>query len=151
MVKENKKLVLNNVLIKKHESIALDAIDEKLNSFTNQIKLFNVQTFGPLVTRSEGTTIHEDGTLTTDYELIVQAHDYKQYQKQFHIKDRVEFPHCIYLKFKGKVDDMHYAHSKLDLYFYENDLTANGDVVTVLINEYEDQVEVDLFRPVAVL
>lgn len=82
---------------------------------------------------------------------MVQAHDYKQYQKQFKMKDRIEFPHCIYVKFKGKVEDMQYAHSKLDLYFYENNLTASGDVITVLINEYEDQVEVDLFKPVTQL
>lgn len=63
MVKENKKLVLKNVLMKQHESIALDVIDEKLNAFTNQLKLFKIQTFGPLVTRNKGTMVHDDGTL----------------------------------------------------------------------------------------
>ena len=150
-VLENKKLVLKHVLMKQHKNIELDAIDEKLNSFTNQLQLFNVQTFGPLVTRNAGTTIHDDGSLTTDYELFVQAHDYKQYQKTFRIKDRIEFPNCIYLKFKGNPEELHFAHSKLDLYFYEQGLTPNGDVITVLINEYPEQIEVDLFRPVASL
>lgn len=150
-VKVNKKLVLKQVLIKQHRNIELDVIDEKLYAFTNQLQLFNVQTFGPLVTRNAGTTIHDDGKLTTDYNLIVQAHDYKQYQKNFQIKERIEFPNCIYLKFKGKPEDLHFAHSKLDLYFYEQGLSSNGDVITVLINEYPEQIEVDLFRPVATL
>lgn len=150
-VKENKKLVLKQVLIKQHKNIELDTIDEKLNTFTNQLQLFNVQTFGPIVTRNAGTMIHDDGSLTTDYELIVQAHDYKQYQKNFQIKERIEFPNCIYLKYKGRPEDLHYAHSKLDLYFYEQGLTSKGDVITVLIHEYPEQIEVDLFRPVTSL
>lgn len=150
-VKENKKLVLKQAIIKKHQNIGLESIDEKLNDFTNQLRLFNVQTFGPLVTRNGGTTIHDDGSLTTDYELIIQAHDYKQYQKSFRIKEKIEFPNCMYVKFKGQAEDLHYAHSKLDLYSYEHDLTTKGDVITVLINEFEDQIEVDIFRPVVSL
>lgn len=150
-VKQNKKLVLKQVLIKQHKNIELDKFEEKLNHFTNQLQLFKVQTFGPLVTRNAGTTIHDDGNLTTDYELYIQAHDYKQYKHSFQIKERLEFPNCIYLKFKGKPEDLHYAHSKLDLYLYEEGLTSNGDVITVLVNEYPEQIEVDLFRPVASL
>lgn len=147
-VQENKKLVLKQVLIKQHKNIALETIDEKLNTFTNQLELFKVQTFGPLVTRNAGTMIHDDGSLTMDYELIIQAHDYKQYQKNFQIKERVEYPNCVYVKFKGKPEDLHYAHTKLDLHFYEQNLTSKGDVITVLIHEYPEQIEVDLFRPV---
>lgn len=150
-VKENKKLVLKQVIMKRYQNIGLEEVEEKLYAFTNQLQLFNVQTFGPLVTRNAGTTIHEDGTLTTDYELIVQAHDYKQYQKNFRIKEKVEYPNCFYLKFKGKPEDIHYGHTKLDLHFYEQGITPNGDVISVLINEYPELIEVDLFRPVATL
>lgn len=150
-VKENKKLVLKQVLVKRHKSIKLEEMDEKLYTFTNQLQIFNVQTFGPLVTRNAGTIVHEDGSISADYELFIQAHDYKQYQKNFQIKERVEYPNCIYLKFKGKPEDLHFAHSKLDLYFYEQGLISKGDVITVLMNEYPDQIEVDLFKPVATI
>lgn len=150
-VKENKKLVLKQVVMKQYKNIPLDAVDVELNTFTNQLQLFNVQAFGPLVSINGGTTIHDDGTLTMDYELIVQAHDYRQYNKNFQIKERIEFPNCIYLKFKGKPEDLTYAHSKLDLYFYEQGIIPSGDAITVLVDDNSDQIEVDLFRPVASL
>lgn len=150
-VKEHKKLILKNVVMKQHQGISIEETEDKFEKFINQTNMLNIQTFGPLVTINRGTTIHDDGTLTTDYELLVQAHDYKQYQKHFAIKDRIEFPHCVYLKFKGPAEEIHYAHSKLDLYFYENNLQSNGEVISVLINETADQIELDLFKPVVQL
>lgn len=150
-VLENKKLVLKHVLMKQHKNIELEAIDEKLNKFSNQLKLFNVQTFGPMITRNIGTTIHDDGKLTIDYEVFVQAHDFKQYKKHFLVKERIDFPNCVYLKFKGNPKNIQYAHNKLDLYFYEQGLVSNGDIIMVLVNENPEQIEVDLFKPVASL
>ncbi|MBM7540418.1 AraC family transcriptional regulator [Amphibacillus cookii] len=148
-VKEHKKLVLKHVIIQKHQNIGIDQLDEKINQFTNQLSLFNVQTFGPLVTLNKGTTIHDDGRLTMDYHIMVQAHDYKQYSKNFSIKERLEFSNCLYVKFKDKPEHLQYAHSKLDLHFYEHDLVADNAVINVLIDENPDQLEVDIFRPVA--
>lgn len=148
---ENKRLVLKQVIIKKHKNVNVESFDEKLSNFINQLQIFKVQTFGPLITRNAGTTVHEDGKMTTDFEFVVQAHDYKQYEKKFSIKENMEFSNCVFLKFKGNPNDLHYAHSKLDLYFYENGLIPNGDIINVILKESTEWIEVDLFRPVTKL
>ena len=39
-------------------------------------------------------------------------------------------------------------NSKLDLYFYENDLESTGESYTVCIHDSEEYVITDFFRPV---
>ncbi len=147
-VKGYQPLVLKNVLMKKHQAIAVDKTHEKFRAFLNQTDRNRIQTFGPLVTINGGMRIHDDGTLLTDYALLVQAHDYKEYQEQYIIKDRMAFPKCISMKFKGPAELIHYAHAKLDLYVHDHDLQTTGEVITVLINDRRDYIEADIFKPV---
>lgn len=98
-VLENKKLVLKNVLIKELRNISLDEVDQEIQKFTNNLDILKVKAFGPLVIKSCGTNILDNGTITTDYDLIVQAHDYMQYKNQFVTKQRFECPHCAYIHF----------------------------------------------------
>lgn len=150
-VLENKKLVLKNVLIKELRNISLDEVDQEIQKFTNNLDILKVKAFGPLVIKSCGTNILDDGTITTDYDLIVQAHDYMQYKNQFVTKQRFECPHCAYIHFDGNPLELNYAHTKLDLFFYENELESTGEIYTVCIQENEDHVVTDLFRPVMYL
>ncbi|MFN7249517.1 MAG: AraC family transcriptional regulator [Anaerobacillus sp.] len=147
-VKENKKLVLKQVLIKQLKNIQLDQIDEEVTKFTNQMQLLKVQTFGPLITKTSGTNFHEDGKITMDYELMVQAHDYKQYKKTFHTSERFECSNCVYLRYEGAPENIHYATSKLDLYFFENELASDGSTINVHVSESTDRIVVDIFKPV---
>jgi hypothetical protein len=150
-IKENKKLVLKQVLIKQLKNIPLDQIDDEVNKFTNQIQLLKVQTFGPLITKTTGTNFHEDGTITMDYELMVQAHDYKQYKKTFHTSERFECSNCVYLRYEGKPENIHFATSKLDLYFFENELVSDGSIINVHVSESPDGIVIDIFKPVLAL
>ncbi|GEM05883.1 hypothetical protein HMI01_28710 [Halolactibacillus miurensis] len=147
-VKEDQQLVLKNVLMKTHQDIAVDKTFDKFRAFVNQTDRSHIQKFGPLVAINGGTTIRDDGTLLTDFSMLVQAHDYKHYQEQFIIKDRLEFPQCVSLKFKGPAELLHYAHAKLDLYFHDNDLQTTGEVITVFIHDMRDYIEADIFKPV---
>lgn len=147
-VLENKKLVLNNVLKKELRSINMGDLDKELMNFTKKLELLKVQTFGPLIIKNYGASILDDGSVVTDYDLIVQAHDYKQYKNEFMIEDKHECHHCIYVHFEGKPEYLAYAHSKLDLYFYENDILDSGTGYTVCLQENDEYVEVDVFRQV---
>lgn len=147
-VKEEQQLVLKNVLMKKHQAIAVDKTDEKFRAFVKQTDRKRIQKFGPLVTINNDLKIHDDGTLLTDYALLTQAHDYQEHQEQYIIKDRMEFPKCVSLKYKGPAELIHYAHAKLDLYTHNNHLQTTGEVITVLINEMSDYIEADILKPV---
>lgn len=147
-VKENKKLVLKQVLVKELKNIQLDLVDDEINKFANQIKLLKVQAFGPLIVKNPGVNVHEDGSMTMDYELIVQAHDYKQYKHSFATKEQLKCENCVYVRYEGKPEDVHYAHTKLDLHFYEHGLVSDGSTINVYVSEAPDFIVVDIFKPV---
>lgn len=145
---ENKKLVLKNVLKKELRNIKMEDLDNEIENFTKKIDLLKAQVFGPLIIKSCGTNIGEDGSITTDYDLFVQAHDYKQYKNEFIVEDSHVCQHCAYVHFEGNPMELSYAHSKLDLHFYENDLESKGEVYTVCIEDSDEYSVVDLFMPV---
>ncbi len=147
-VLENKKLVLKNVLVEEVQNVPLDKVDEELKKFTNKLEILHVQTFGPLIIKTAGANIHEDGTLTTNYTFYVQAHDYKQYVNEFHIEETFTKGNMVLVRFDGKNEELHYAHSKLDLYFYENEYFDVGETYNVCI--YDDGIssKIDIFKPV---
>lgn len=147
-VLENKKLVLKNVLHKELKGISMDTIDKEIYEFGKMLDLLKVQTFGPLIIKTAGTNITEDGNITVDYDLFIQAHDYKQYKNSFLVEDRHVCEHCAYVHYEGSPEDLNYAHMKLDLFFYEHDLKNQGILYSVCIQEGEEYIVMDLFRPV---
>lgn len=147
-IKRNKKLVLKKVLKKRLRGIQIEKLDVEINRFDQQLKLLKVQTYGPLVTRNCGTLIHDDGSVSMDYELYVQAEDYQQYQKYFIVVDEIIVDNCLYLRFNDSAEYIPYAFSKLDIYIYENDIPIKNDVYTVYLNGDGEKVIVDIFRPV---
>jgi len=150
-VKLNKSLVLKQVLIKELRNIKVEDLDSEIRNFQMKINLLKVQVFGPLITKSYGTTIHDDGTVTTDYDLMVQAHDYKNYKNHFKIAEKVECVNCAYIRFQGTSEEIHYAYSKLELFFYENDLMSNGSIFNVFVSNHKDHMVLDVFKPVVML
>lgn len=148
-VKENKKLTLKNVLIKELKNINMEDLDNEINKFGNALQLLHAQLFGPLIIRNKGTKIHEDGSVTMDYDLMTQAHDYQQYKEQFGINPKYTVENCIYVRFEGSVEEINYAYIKLDLYIYENDLISNGEMYIINIEDNENYCIVDIFRPVS--
>lgn len=146
-IKENKKLVLKKVLVKKLYGIQLEQLDNEINQFYQQLQLLKSQVFGPLVTRNKGTNIHEDGRFTVDYELYMQAHDYNQYKNYFEIRDEVTVNNCLYLRFQDTQEYMQMAFSKLELHIYENDIPVKNDIYTVYVGGSQEKITVDIFRP----
>ena len=57
-------------------------------------------------------------------------------------------PHCLYLRFEDSPEYLQLAYSKMELYFYENDLQTDGTTYTVYVNSTLDQMTADIFRPV---
>lgn len=149
-VMENKKLVLKNVLKKELKSIHIEDINKEIQNFMTRVELLKAKVFGPLIIHSIGTNISEAGELTMDYELLVQVHDYMQYKNEFVVEERFVCPHCLYLHFEGNPEELTYAHSKLDLHIYENELFSNGELYTICLNESESYMSMDLFRPIQV-
>lgn len=147
-VLENKKLVLRNVLKKELKYIGVEALNENLNLFGALLNKLSVQTFGPLVIKNCGANITNEGAIVMDYDLLVQAHNYNEYSSTFEPIDQLEVPNCIYARFAGNPEDVGFAHSKLDLHFYEHDLQQTGEVYSVMVEDSEYHSIIDIFKPV---
>lgn len=150
-VKENKKLVLKHVLKKEIRNMEMEKLEIEIQNFTKKIELLKVKARGPLIIKNYGTTITDDGNLLASYDLMVQVDDYKQYGKLFGIEETHACPYCVYVRFEGKPEDLHYAYSKLDVYFYENELEATGVEYSLYLEENENYSKIDIFRQVVTL
>ena len=60
-IKDNKKLVLKSVICKKLYDIKVENINQEIEKFYQHLQLLKAQIFGPLIVKSCGTTIHDDG------------------------------------------------------------------------------------------
>ena len=147
-VKENKRLLLKKVIIFEIRNIELDKLEANIQKFINYTQVLNIQMFGPLVTRLVGSNIQKDGTVKYDYDVIIQAHDYLQYKDKFKVRSEYNCDHCIYVRYEGKPENLPFAHSKLELFMYENDLSSNGEIYNVFVSNTQEEMIVDIFRPV---
>lgn len=148
VIHENKRLSLKKVIIHELRNIELENLEIEIEKFINYIQILKIQSYGPLITKLIGTNIHDDETLTFDYDLMVQAHDYHLLKGKFKIKEEYSCNDCIYTRFEGKSEYLSYAHSKIDLHLYENELETNGVVYTIFLSDTPDKMVVDIFKPV---
>lgn len=94
-VKDNKKLVLKSVICKKLHDTKVEDVDQEINKFHQHLQLLKAQIFGPLIVKSCGTTIHDDGLITTDFEFYIQAHNAQQYSNIYDVQDSISVPYCL--------------------------------------------------------
>lgn len=150
-VKQNKKLILKKVINKRLDLIPVENLDIEIHKFYNNIQALKPQTFGPLIIRNKGMKMSDDGKITSDYDLYIQAHDYKQYKNQFNVLDEVVVEHCLYTRFEGKPEYLQLAFNKLEIYEYEEDIITRGDIYMVSLEDSEDNIVMDIFKPVKMI
>ena len=98
-IKDNKKLVLKSVICKKLYDIKAENINQEIEKFYQHLQLLKAQIFGPLIVKSCGTTIHDDGLITTDFEFYIQAHNAQQYSNIYDVQDYIYFKYCFFFRF----------------------------------------------------
>ena len=150
-IKENKKLVLKNVINKALQKIDIEKVNTEIVKFYNNIQMLKIQTFGPLIVRNKGVNVSEEGSITADYDLYIQAHDYKQYKNQFNIFDEVVVEYCLYTRFEGKPEYLQLAFNKLEIYEYEEDIVTRGDIYMISLEESENHMVMDIFKPLKMI
>lgn len=104
-----------------------------------------------MVIHNKGTIISEENISVSSYDFYIQAHDYKQYKNQFTVLDEVVVEHCLYIRFEGKPEYLQLAFNKLEIYEYEEDIVTRGDVYMISLEESEDRIVMDIFKPVKMI
>ncbi|MGK4109562.1 AraC family transcriptional regulator [Enterococcus cecorum] len=148
VVKDNKKLVLNQVVCKKLQNIKLENFDYEIEKFYQHLCLLNAKVYGPLIVKSCGTNIGDDGCITTDFDIYIQAHDAYKYSNVYEFFEFLSVPSCLYVHFEDSSEYLQYAYAKLELHIYENDVQTDGTIYTVYVNNCSEKMIVDIFRPV---
>jgi hypothetical protein len=145
IVKENKILKLNNVLIREINESELMDVNQISYMMDSYIKSKGNSPLGPMInyTFAEGD---EKGQIRIKLKLITQLKNpINNIEKPYEFKSQVRVANCLFARFTEKEENLQYVYSKLNLYAFEKDIKLKGDSYTVFVNKDEDKIVADVF------
>jgi hypothetical protein len=145
ILRENKVLKLNNVLIRRinqNEFVDIDKVTYMMESF---IKSKGNSTIGPMINYTS-VEMSESGQGNLVMKLMVQLKNpmYKT-EEPYEIKNQIRIANCLYARFMEKEENLQFAYSKLQLHAFENDIKLKGDSYTVFVDNKNGQMVADVF------
>jgi hypothetical protein len=145
VLKENKTLKLNNVLIRKiseNELIDINQITYMMNSY---IKSKGNSTLGPMINYSS-VEFDENGQPKVIIELMVQLKNpIHNIEKPYELQSQLRVTNCLFARFTEKEENLQFAYQKLGVYAFENNIKLKGDSYTVFVKKEEENIVADVF------
>jgi len=145
IVKENKTLKLNNVLIREvsqNELIDMNKITYMMDSY---IKSKGNSIVGPMINYSSVES-DENGQAKILMKIMVQLkNSIHNMEKPYELKNQIRITNCLFARFTEKEENLQQAYSKLGLYAFENDIKLKGNSYTVFVNKNEKGIVADVF------
>jgi hypothetical protein len=145
VVRENKTLKLNNVLIREvsqNELVDINKISYMMDSY---IKTKGNGTVGPMINYS-GAEGDENGQIKLVIKLMVQLKNpIHNIDKPYEFKSQIRITNCLFGRFSEKEENLQFAYSKLQVHAFENDIKLKGDSYTVFVNKNEEKLVADVF------
>lgn len=145
IVKENKTLKLNNVLIREVSQNELIDINKIAYMMESYIKTKGNGTLGPMVNYSN-VEIDEKGEPKMILKLMIQLKNpLNNIDKPYEYRTQIRVTNCLFARFMEKEENLQFAYSKLNLFAFENDLKLKGDSYTVFVDKKETSIVADVF------
>lgn len=145
VLKENKTLKLNNVLIREiseNELIDINQISYMMDSY---IKSKGNSTIGPMINYSI-VEVNESGQPKVIIKLIVQLKNpIHNVEKPYELKSQLRVTNCLFARFTEKEENLQFAYQKLGVYAFENNIKLKGDSYTVFVKQEEENIVADVF------
>lgn len=145
IIRENKVLKLNNVLIREvseNELIDIDKITYMMDSY---IKSKGNGTIGPMINYS-GVEVDENGEPKVIIKIMVQLKNpIHNIEAPYEQKNQLRITNCLFARFTEKEENLQFAYQKLGVYAFENDIKLKGDSYTVFVKQEEENIVADVF------
>lgn len=115
----------------------------------NYIKSKGYQPVGPLIQYS-GVEKSETGELTMVVRLLRQASGYISHtETPYSMESILRIPNCLYVRYRGPMEKMQVAYSKLSVVAFENSINRRGDSYTIFVDQLEnDDMIADVFMEI---
>ena len=145
VIRDNKTLKLNNVLIRsisENELIDIDKISHMMDSY---IKSKGNSTVGPMINYS-GIEVDENGEGKINIKIMVQLKaPIHNIEKPYEQKNQLRITNCLFARFTEKEENLQFAYQKLNVHAFENNIKLKGDSYTVFVKEEEENLVADIF------
>lgn len=145
VVRENKVLKLNNVLIREIGENELVEISKITYMMDNYIKSKGNSTIGPMINYS-GVEVNENGDPEVNIKLMVQLNNpIHSVEAPYELETQIRVKNCLFARFTEKQENIQFAYHKLGVYAFEKNIKLKGDYYTVFVKEEEENIVADIF------
>ena len=145
IIKENKTLKLNNVLIREVNQNELKEMGRITHMMESYIKSKRNSMIGPVI-QYIATVGDENGQPKLIIKLIVQLKNpIRNIETPYEFKKQIRITNCLFARFSEKEENLKFAYSKLCLYAFENNIKLKGDSYTVWVNKKDADIVADIF------
>lgn len=143
VLRENKTLKLNNVLIREINPEEED-FNTAMHMMESYIKSKGNSPVGPIVTYS-GVKIEEENLdiiLKIMTQLKTPIHNL---DAPYKFKSQIKIGNCLFARYQEKEENLKFAYSKVQLFAFENNRKLKGDSYTVLLENKDGDIKADVF------
>ncbi|MBL4931805.1 hypothetical protein [Clostridium paridis] len=138
IVKENKTLKLNNVLIREIGEAELKDIDKISYMIESYIKSKGNSKIGPMINYTS-VSADENGQAKLVLKFMIQLKaPLHNVETPYELRNQIRIQNCLFARFTEKEENLQFAYSKLNLYAFENDIRLKGDSYTVFVDKMEN-------------
>ena len=138
VVRENKTLKLNNVLVREVNESEIMNIDKVAYMMDSYIKSKGNSTLGPMINYTTAEA-DENGQLKIILKLMVQLRSpMHSVETPYELKNQIRVTNCLFARFTEKEENLQFAYSKLQLHAFEKEIKLKGDSYTVFVDKKED-------------
>ncbi|TDT57227.1 hypothetical protein [Fonticella tunisiensis] len=148
ILRENKTLKLNNVLIREVRENEFMDINKIAYMMESYIKSKGNSIVGPMINYSAASA-DESGQVKIILKLMVQLKNpIHNIEEPYEFKSLLRVPNCLFARFSEKEENLQFAYSKLQLHAFENDIKLKGDSYTVFVDKNGNKIVADVFMEV---
>lgn len=145
ILRENKTLKLNNVLIKELSEKEFMDMNKVTYMMDGYIKSKGNSVMGPMI-NYWSLVNDENGNPKLIVKIIFQLKNpIDNVDQPYEYEKQIKVTNCLFARFNEKEKNLQFVYSKLQLYAFENNIKLLGSSYTVFVDKKENEIIADVF------